>query len=346
MMNALLSPFWEGHLMTDETLLPVRGRDGNIAPMRLLYHADEILSVRGATLEVTYEPGRDYALEDGCLRLPEGSAIPAMAWEDYYPPVEEKGKCFPHSDGGWIRFGEGAYVHRRQIAVSYRHADAWRGAVPENKLRLLPRTEKLLREGAPLRLLIFGDSISTGANASGVTGAPPYQKAWYDLTADGLAEFYGTKGICLLNTSVGGKTSAWGRETARENGAAQRPDLCVIGFGMNDGSGRVPPEAFTANLRAIMAAVSAENPDCEYVLIATTLANREVRGFLGNQADYLAPMLAMEREGVAVADMTTFHRDLLRRKAFRDMTGNNVNHPNDFLSRAYAQVLLRTLGAL
>ncbi|MBR4443738.1 MAG: SGNH/GDSL hydrolase family protein [Clostridia bacterium] len=345
-MDALLSPFWEGDVMTNESLLPVRGEDGSAALMPLLYHADEILSVRSATLETAYQPGRDYTLENGSLRLPEGTAIPVMDWDDYYPPEEEKGRCFPHSAGGWIRFGEGAYFHRRQIVVSYRHADAWRGAVPARKLDRLPKTAKRLREGAPLRLLIFGDSISTGVNASGVTGAPPFQKPWYDLTVDGLAGFYGTRGICLLNTSVGGKTSDWGRETARENGAAQRPDLCVLGFGMNDGSGRMPPETFIDNLRAIMAAVSAENPGCEFVLIATTLANREVRGFLGCQADYLAPMLALEREGVAVADMTTFHRDLLRRKPFRDMTGNNVNHPNDFLSRAYAQVMLRTLGAL
>lgn len=345
-VNALLSPLWEGGLVTDESLLPVRGVNGRLPLMRLLYRADEIISVTSATRETTYRPGVDYTLEDGALRLTENTAIPAMAYDDYYLAAEEKGRCFPHSAGGFIRFGEGAYFHRRQIAVTYRHSDGWDGAVPENKLNLLPRTETLLREGAPMNLLIFGDSISTGANASGVTGAPPFQKAWYDLTADGLAEFYGTKGIRLLNTSVGGKTSTWGRDTAVENGAAQKPDLCVIGFGMNDGSGRVPPETFIGNLRAIMAAISRENPECEYILIATTLANREVRGFLGCQADYLAPMLAMEERGVCVADMTTFHRDLLRHKSFRDMTGNNVNHPNDFLSRAYAQVMLRTLGAL
>ena len=344
-MNPMLSPFWAGNDMLNESLLPVCGRDGTIAPLPLLYPAEEILSVRSATLETTYEPGRDWALSEGCLRILSGSAIPAMAYDDYYPSQDD-GRCFPHSDGGFIRFSEGAYFHERQIVVSYRHRGGWEGPVPEDKTALLPRTMRLLREGAPLNLLIFGDSISTGANASGIVGAPPFQRPWYELMAQGLVERYGTAGLQLRNTSVGGKTSAWGRETAAENGAAQHPDLCVIGFGMNDGSGRVPPEDFIGNLRAIMAAVSAENPACEYVLVATTLANREVKGFLGNQADYLSPMLAMEREGVCVADMTTLHRALLRRKAFRDMSGNNVNHPNDFLSRAYAQLMLRTLGAL
>ncbi len=345
-MNPLLTPFWEGREMLDESLFPVRGRDGAVAPMPLLYHAEEILRVTSATGEAVYEPGRDYVLENGRLRLTPGTRIPAMAFDDYYPPQEEKGRCFAHSDGGWIRFGEGSYLHLRQIAVTYRHADGWTDAVPASKIGLLPRTKALLESGVEMNLLLFGDSISTGCNASGWSGVPPFMKPWFELTVEGLAERYHTDGIRLTNPSVGGKISAWGRETARENAADHHPDLCVIAFGMNDGSCRVPPEEFIGNLRAIMETVTSANPACEYILVATTLANREVKGFLGCQADYLAPMLALERPGLCVADMTTFHAALLRRKAFRDMTGNNVNHPNDFLSRAYAQVMLRTLGAL
>ena len=344
-MNPLLSPLWAGNEVLNESLLPVRDALGAVSPMPLLYPAEEILSVRDAALAAEYQPGRDWTLADGRLAIPAGSRIPVMDYLDYYPPADD-GRCFPHSEGGFIRFGEGSYFHERQLAVSYRHGGGWDGPVPTDKTALLPRTAALLREGAAMNLLIFGDSICTGANASGVTGAPPYQKPWYELTAEGLRDHYRTAGIRLLNTSVGGKTSAWGRDTARENAAAQRPDLCVVGFGMNDGSGRVPPAEFIRNLTAIMDAVRADNPACEFILIATTLANREVKGFLGCQADYLAPMLALERTGVCVADMTSLHQALLRRKAFRDMTGNNVNHPNDFLSRAYAQLMLRTLGAI
>ncbi len=38
-----------------------------------------------------------------------------------------------------------------------------------------------------------------------------------------------------------------------------------------------------------------------------------------------------------MVDMTGVHQELLKFKLFRDMTGNNVNHPNDFLHRWYAQ---------
>ena len=35
---------------------------------------------------------------------------------------------------------------------------------------------------------------------------------------------------------------------------------------------------------------------------------------------------------------------LLQRKKFIDVTGNNINHPNDYLSRVYAVTLLQTLA--
>ena len=77
-MNELLAPLWAGNLVSDEKLLPLRTRENRLEPMPLLYHADEILAVRCPARNIVYEAGRDYALEDGCLRLPEGSSIPAM----------------------------------------------------------------------------------------------------------------------------------------------------------------------------------------------------------------------------------------------------------------------------
>jgi acyl-CoA thioesterase-1 len=47
-----------------------------------------------------------------------------------------------------------------------------------------------------------------------------------------------------------------------------------------------------------------------------------------------------EGPGMAVADLTSFWELLLTRKTFADITGNGVNHPNDFGHRVYAQVLL------
>ena len=63
----------------------------------------------------------------------------------------------------------------------------------------------------------------------------------------------------------------------------------------------------------------------------------------GNQIKFAEKLLELETEGVVVANMTRLHQDLLKRKNYADMTGNNINHPNDYLARVYAQVLLKTM---
>ncbi len=344
-MDPLLRPVWEGNEVFEESAMPFRGADGRAEPVRLLYSAASVLSVESADRTLRFREGPDYLLRDGCLCFPESSSVPLVPRSEYYLSADD-GSCFPHTDGGFIFFAESDGMHRRQIVISYRHEDRWDGPVPQDKSRLLPQTRQRLADGGDLTLLVFGDSISTGANASGFVGVPPFQKPWFDLAADALRMRYPSARIRLVNTSVGGTMSRWGRETAAENGAAHCPDLCVLAFGMNDGSQRVPPAEFTGNLRAIMETIRAASPACEFVLIATTLANPEVKGFEGLQRDYLEPTLALEAPGVCVADMTSMHGALLRRKLFRDLSGNNVNHPNDFLSRVQAQVLLRTLGVL
>jgi hypothetical protein len=114
--------------------------------------------------------------------------------------------------------------------------------------------------------------------------------------------------------------------------------LAIIAFGMNDGTGCLPPAGFRINIQGIMNSIKAQNPDAEFVLVATTLANPESH-FAGNQTDYLEELQSLAVVGVVIADMTGVHRELLMKKRFIDMTGNNINHPNDFLSRWYAQYI-------
>jgi hypothetical protein len=75
------------------------------------------------------------------------------------------------------------------------------------------------------------------------------------------------------------------------------------------------------------------------------LPNNLLPYFVRKQALYLEQLLQIssKQKGVVVADMTTMHQELLKRKAFIDMTGNNVNHTNDYLTRVYAQVILETV---
>ncbi|MGB9597032.1 MAG: SGNH/GDSL hydrolase family protein, partial [Candidatus Poribacteria bacterium] len=115
-------------------------------------------------------------------------------------------------------------------------------------------------------------------------------------------------------------------------------------FGMNDASGRVIPEKFKTNIYGQMNAVREKNPDTEFILVSTMTANPDwtasapdlypiYRDILGTLCD----------EGVILADMTSMWTELLKRKSYASLTGNGVNHPNDFGHRVYAQVILGLL---
>ena len=338
-------PFWLGNTIINESVLPLEDSSGTVLPISLLYRADEIIELRNSRLDKLYTLGKDYTLADGKLViLPEGE-IKSMKYDEFFFDKEIPGKCFAAQESGYIFFAEGSEMHDRQLAVTYNHSDHWQGEFLKNKAYLLPRTVEKLNSGEEINVLAFGDSISTGANSSGIVGAPPFAEDWCAMAVRGLGKYYNNPNIKLVNKAVGGTASAWGAENAR-TAAECAPLLAMIGFGMNDGSARVPADEFGKNISDIMSSVSEISPNCEFILISTTLAHPAVRGFYGIQEDYLPVLNKMERQGVCVADMTTFHKQLLSSKRFFDMTGNNVNHPNDFLARAYAQCILATLGAI
>ena len=41
--------------------------------------------------------------------------------------------------------------------------------------------------------------------------------------------------------------------------------------------------------------------------------------------------------------MTSVSQAILKHKDFHDYSGNNINHPNDYFVRVYAQTLLQTV---
>ena len=343
-LDAYMLPYWEGNTVYQEAVMVLKNADGTIDDIPLLYPAKEIVSVRTSNLKTEFQEGVDYALVDGKLRILEGSSVTTVEHSFYYPTTETENsmKLNKNYGEGYIYFSEGRAIHDMQIAVTYIHEGTFDGQIPAFKGDQLPKTMAKLQNGENLSIAVYGDSISTGANSTGKVNANPNAKPWFDMFAAKLREKYPNSYIALDNFSVGGKKSDWGVEEAAIR-VGYGPDLCIIGFGMNDGSAKVPAEDYKQNIQAIMDVVLEANPNCEFVLIATMRANPEAGNFFGLQLEYLPVLLEMEKEGVVVADMTTFHGDLLQHKRYYDMTGNNVNHPNDFLARAYAQVMYQTV---
>ena len=343
-LEAYTLPLWEGNVVYQESLWLVENKDGSVSDAQLLYPATQIISVRSSDLRTEYKEGVDYTLVDGKLHILPDSSIPVTKYNEYYPEAktDKSMQLNPAYGSGYIFFSEGSTIHSMQIAVTYAHEGTFPGEIPACKRDQLPKTVAKLENGEHLQIAVYGDSISTGRNSSFQTGALPNARPWYQMFVDKLGVTYPEATTSLYNPSVSGKKSDWGADEAQTN-VGYGPDLCIIAFGMNDGTKQYSQEFYRRNIQKIIDTARAGNPDCEFVLVATMLANPEADVFAGTQKDYLSVLEAMETEGIVVMDMTTLHDNLLTRKLYRDMTGNNVNHPNDFLSRAYAQNLWQTV---
>jgi lysophospholipase L1-like esterase len=239
-------------------------------------------------------------------------------------------------------YAEGDYFHGRQVAVTYEHAGStWDGPRPEFQDFRLPRSLMRLRQDKRLTLILFGDSISVGANASSLFGASPNLPTWGELVNLKLEDYFRAE-ITYANPSEGGRDSTWGLAEIRSRVAEKPVDLVILAFGMNDGSAGLEASSFRANLAAMMGVVSTHNPGAEFLLVAPMLANPE-SFFDGRQPEYGDVVRSLARVGVAAVDMGQMHAALLKRKRYADLTGNNINHPNDFLSRCYAMATLSAL---
>ena len=340
--DTYIRPLWQGGAIENETVFPLEDADGRVPLIPLLYRASRIREVRTSDLETLFVQGKDYALEDGCLRILPGGSIPTVAHDKFFF-AEKPTECasFSCSLGGYIYFSEGSGMHDLQLAVSYDAEDDWRGPVPAAKGALLPATLQKLKDHEHLRVLVYGDSISTGCNSSGNVGSKPGAVPWFDQFIRGLKARAGYDDIELVNTAVGGTTSQWGVENVQTLAAEHKPDLAIIAFGMNDGSGKRPVGRFAENIRTIRDCIARANPACEFILIATMIPHALVKGFFGYQEAYLPALCKLEGPGCAVADVTSIHKYCVHKKRYFDMSGNNVNHPNDFAARIYSQVLLR-----
>ena len=126
---------------------------------------------------------------------------------------------------------------------------------------------------------------------------------------------------------------------------AEKPHLVVVAYGMND-VGRRHPAWFGEQTKLILDRIKAHDPATEVILVAPMLGHAEwtatPREMFPRYRDELRKLAG---PGVALADATAVWERMLRHKHDFDLTGNGLNHPNDFGHRLYAQVILTTLPA-
>ena len=322
----------------------------------LLFPAKRIDRVYCTKNGVEYCEGRDYAHEPGskCLKRLPGSAIPKMG-EAWLHPDPAVAKLFPDPEadaiaqsihGGLLPFDNRVFFASNQIEIDYTAEKFDLDVQPKGFSGRLPRlAEKLNTPGASLRISFVGDSITEGYNASAMFKIPPFQPPYPALVGEALQEQFGVN-VETLNRGVGGMSSNYPLEHF-DYWLNDKPDLLVIAFGMNDFSA-MGVDQYLNNLDNIVRHAKIANPNVEILHVASMFGNPEwsytPAGFAELFAEKLHGYVAAQDEHVNFTDQCEVWTKFLARKNFYDLTGNGVNHPNDFGHRILASNILMTLA--
>jgi acyl-CoA thioesterase I len=273
---------------------------------------------------VHYSPDRDYIIEaSGQIRRTPGSRIPDFATNILYGKEEFRHDQFPGF--GNNRFF--VYIDYFRAASPGHDGPAQSLVGDSSGAALLPRTLEKLKAGQTIRLVAFGDSITAGGEAS-----DPHLIFW-QRWADDLQVKYPQARIETINGATGGDSTAQGLQRLEEKVLRQKPDLVVIGFGMNDhnreGYG-VPLNAFADNLRTLIDRIRSAT-SAEIVLCSAFPPNPKWYFGSHNMEAYakMTGQIAQEKQ-CAFADVYRRWMPYLERKKPEDLLANNINHPNDF----------------
>ncbi len=218
-------------------------------------------------------------------------------------------------------------LYSKQYLATYEHQPETLKGIINEKL-CLPKTYVKLKERKTLNFALLGDSISVGANSSYEMGFSGYDH-WIFPSIKHAEQLFNAK-INFFNFSVSGKDTSWAINTIDEKLEKQKIDLLVIAFGMNDATVGMTPETFIENISTLINKTRAHNSDAEFILIATPTPNNKSKQLYRHQKDYYIQLKKLESGGITVVNMTKVFKFLLERKEYVEISGNNLNHPNDF----------------
>ena len=342
-LETYMKPVWKGDYVYNETIMLVGEHDA----ATLLYPAKRIIEVRSYDLKTKYSFQKDYIYDEerNAIVRRAASDIPFFTEKEYYP---ENGTFHSVSKNSGILFSEGALFSDKQLCVTYIADNKDGVTAPEDSSPLYADFIRKLSDGKNVKICFYGDSITVGANGSGFMGIEPYMPGFDELVCESLKKIYDNDNIEVVNKAVGGKNVVWGVEhvdvVIKENA-----DLVVLCWGMNDCTGS--SIRFGAAMDTMIKKIKSKNPECAILLVSSMYPNGDVKETGVNNNYKNSPLTLFEEEletlgkkySCGLAKVTRMHGEMLEKKQYYSMTGNNINHPTDFLIRTYAQNILFTL---
>lgn len=290
------------------------------APRAQLELRSTYLPQRGT---IYYEAGRDYvfdATKGALTRLPTSRLL------DFRTNILHGQRRFDHarfpSYGNMPFFAYADYNTPQRIEA--------RGTVLPSQLR---HTRAKLRKGERLRIAAFGDSITWGGEASAT------RLIFWQRWVRDLRENHPHARITVHNGATGGDTTTQGLQRLDEKVLRWKPDLVLVGFGMNDHNrGSITLPRFRRQLREIVERIRATG--AEVILYSAFPPNPHWMHSAHRMERYAeATRNVATITDCAFADVFAHWQTITARKRPEDLLANNINHPNDFGHWIYYQAL-------
>ncbi len=299
-------------------------------PTVLLYQGISTASIvlrstyETASNTISYEIGKDYEVDAarGLLWRVPGSRIPDFSTHPWYGKHR-----FNHVENP--QASNKPYI----VWVDYETTCGVSLATATDQHDRLTKLMAKLNQGGTVRIMAYGDSISAGGEAS----RP--ELAFFDRWIETLRSRFPKAEFQTSNKSRGGATSADGVASLSEVVLPWRPDLVLIGFGMNDFE--LSEEAFRQNLTTMVETVK-RACGADVLLLSSFPAHPDWKY---EDASRKTPIMAKITREVAdstqsaYADVFGVWQQVLRRKDHSSLLANNINHPNDFGHWLYLQAL-------
>ncbi|MCQ6561049.1 SGNH/GDSL hydrolase family protein [Paenibacillus mendelii] len=325
----------ESFVFVSEELLKLRHLPNKSDSVQVSSHADALHPDR-----VLYEEGVDYIVdyENGLIgrtaesRIPDWSKHVLCGIQDFNHTLFEDYSNRNYTVYAGYSYDSGQETGHAEQKSSGSQAD------------ILKRIASKLQAGEEVLYAVYGDSISTGGEAS------EDKFTYFHRFADHLKRLYPKGSIRIVNKAIGGEASDGGAGRVEEDLLPLNPDLVTIGYGMNDqnkfehGNG-VPLADFDQNLRR-MIEVLRDQAGSDIVLVTPCAPNPLWRHTSGQTGEYAAVIRQLGIEyGLGVADVTAvWERELAAGKTPESLLLNNINHPNDYGHYLYYLAFADMLG--
>ena len=388
----ILTPFYNNQIQYGEGFFLQKNAEGYIDDIKLNFPVKKILEIRSSNLQIKYEEGTDYVLnQDGTISIPDGSSMQAFRQKDM---LVDSG-TYRYQDGTKPVMGGPTYqaeIYEKQYVCTYIRTDGYDGNRANTQKEKFNNLFTKIESCEDINILTIGDSITWGAGAEKYVDEfgteKTHFKTWAEMVGEGIAHYSSQSNTISLdkqrmvyvhNAAVPGidsygymqlidnnmddgslaniKASAIEQRKVYEAYKASA-DLVIIGLGANDSGGwcgggnGTSAQDYASQIQYILNSVREANPNCAVLLVSCMELNTKlvdiatgVKFCAGDLAQYEKELsnIAKNSEEVGVANVYSVGQSLLANKKIEDLLADNYNHPSDYMSRIYAQVVLSSL---